>query len=285
CGWYLFADIVSRTARILGKPDESETYARLASQIRDNFNAKCFDPATGLYAKAADSQTSLILPLCLDMVPEGKRELILKRLVENIGQWKDHLSTGFIGTPYLLEGLPEFGLADLSYKIVNQQDYAGWNTLITEGVMKETWRGGMAQMPSLGGSIGQWFYKAAAGIRPDPDGPGFRKIIIKPSIMGDLTWVKAHYDSSYGRIVSNWKREGARVSMEVTIPINTTATVYVPSKDAAGVTESDKPAAKAAGVKFLRMENGAAVYEVGSGSYRFQAETNATPWKPHESSK
>jgi alpha-L-rhamnosidase len=195
--------------------------------------------------------------------------LVVKRLEENIHQWNGHLSTGFVGTPYLLEGLSRFGLADLSYTIVNQQDYAGWNTLITEGVMKETWRGGMAQMPSLGGSIGQWYYKVAAGIRPDPDGPGFRKIIIKPSIMGDLTWVKAHFDSPQGRIVSNWTREGEQLTMNVTIPANATATVHVPAKDAARVTEGGKAIGQAEGVKLLRMENGAAVFEVGSGCYVF----------------
>ena len=89
--------------------------------------------------------------------------------------------------------------------------------------------------------------------------------------VGDITWVKCSYDSIHGRIVSNWKRDGTKLAMEVTIPINTTATVYVPAKDEAGVTESNKPAAKADGVKFIRMENGAAVYAIGSGTYRFQS--------------
>ena len=86
-----------------------------------------------------------------------------------------------------------------------------------------------------------------------------------------LTWAKGYYDSNHGRIVSNWKREGDKLSMDVTIPGNTTATVYVPAKDAAVVTESGKPAAKSDGVKFLRMENNAAVYAVGSGIYQFQS--------------
>jgi alpha-L-rhamnosidase len=90
---------------------------------------------------------------------------------------------------------------------------------------------------------------------------------------GDLTWVKGHHDSPYGRIVNNWKREGDKLTMDVTIPLNTTATVHVPAKDAAGVTESGKPAAKSDGAKFLRMENGVAVYEVGSGVYCFQSTT------------
>ena len=90
-------------------------------------------------------------------------------------------------------------------------------------------------------------------------------------MVGDLTWVKAHYDSPYGRIVSHWKREGEKLTMDVTIPPNSTATIYVPAKDAASITESGKPATKAVGVKFLRMENGAAVYAVGSGTYHFES--------------
>ncbi|MCX6033389.1 MAG: hypothetical protein NTV38_00175 [Chloroflexi bacterium] len=108
-------------------------------------------------------------------------------------------------------------------------------------------------------------------MRPDEAGPGFKKIIIKPAVVGDLTWVKCSYDSIHGRIASNWKREGDKVTMEVAIPVNTTATVYVPAKDAAGVTESGKSAAKSEGVKFLRLQDSAAVYSVGSGTYRFQS--------------
>ena len=136
-------------------------------------------------------------------------------------------------------------------------------------LLKECWNGGQALMPSLGGSVARWCYRGLAGIRPDESAPGFKKIIIKPSVVTGLTWVQAHHDSPYGRIVSNWKREGAKLTMDVTIPVNTTATVFVPAKDAAGVTESGKPVAQAEGVKFLRMENGAAVYEVESGCYRF----------------
>jgi alpha-L-rhamnosidase len=110
-----------------------------------------------------------------------------------------------------------------------------------------------------------------AGIRADEAAAGFKKILIKPAIVGDLTWVKAHHDSPYGRIVSNWRREGGSLTMDVTIPVNTTAKVFVPSKDAASVVESGHSAAGAEGVNFLRMENNAAVYAVGSGAYRFQS--------------
>jgi alpha-L-rhamnosidase len=140
--------------------------------------------------------------------------------------------------------------------------------------MKETWNGGAALMPSLGGNIAAWNMESLAGIRPDPAAPGFKNTIIKPNMVGDLQWVNAHHDSPYGRIASNWKREGGKISLEVKIPPNTTATVFVPAKDAAPVTESGKSADKSEGVKFLRMENGAAVYTVGSGTYQFKSTLN-----------
>ena len=114
-------------------------------------------------------------------------------------------------------------------------------------------------------------YPGLAGIRPDEAGPGFKKVIIKPAAVGDLTWVKCSYDSIHGRITSDWKCQGGKMTMEIAVPANTSATVYVPAKDAAGVTESGKSAANADGVEFLRMENEAAIYEVGSGLYHFQS--------------
>lgn len=271
CALYHYTDILSRISRTLGRTEAAAAYAADALKIRDNFNTRLLDPATGLYAGAKDSQTSLILPLALGMVPEDKKPLVIQRLADNIHQRGNHLSTGFVGTPYLMDSMARIGLGDLLYKIINQQDYPGWNTLIADGVMKETWRGGLVQMPSLGGSIGQWFYKVAAGIRPDPVAPGFKQIIIEPSIAGDLTWVKCDFESNYGRITSNWECEGDKMTMEVTIPPNTTATVYVPTKNSEGVTESGMPVSESKGVKFLHMENSAAVYAIGSGHYQFRS--------------
>jgi alpha-L-rhamnosidase len=108
-----------------------------------------------------------------------------------------------------------------------------------------------------------------AGIRRNPAHPGFQQFIIKPEVIGDLTWVKAHHDSPYGRIKSAWKKEGEQFSLNITVPANSSAQVFVPAGNADAVTESGKPAAKAKGVKFLRSENGRVIYEVQSGSYQF----------------
>ena len=140
-----------------------------------------------------------------------------------------------------------------------------------QDLLKEIWAGGQALMPSLGGNIVSWHYQALGGIRPDPAEPGFKKIILKPNMVGDLHWVESDYESVHGRIASHWRKRDGQLLMEVTVPANTTATVFVPAKDASGVTESGKPAAQAEGVKLLRLQDHAAVYVVDAGTYRFQS--------------
>jgi alpha-L-rhamnosidase len=119
------------------------------------------------------------------------------------------------------------------------------------------------------GNLNAWFYQTLAGINYDPACPGFKHIILRPRPAGDLTWVKAHHDSLYGRIVSNWKLAGGKFVLEIAIPPNTTATVHVPARAGESITESDNPAATSPGVKMLCRGNGEAIFEVQSGVYRF----------------
>lgn len=269
CGYYLYSQILTRSATLLGRKEDAERYGKLADEIRAGFLRRFFNPETGLIGVNPDSQTAHILPLYMDMIPADKRQLVIKRLVDNIQERKNHISTGFIGTFHMLLGLPELGCQELTHTMVTQQDFPGWNTIVQGGVQMETWNGGQIQMPSLGGPIGAYLYQILGGIRPDPSAPGYKKIIIKPSVVGDLTWVRSHYNSIHGMIRSDWKRTGNHLTMEINIPANTTATVYVPAADVALVTESGKPVATAEGVRFIRMEDGVAVFMVGSGQYCF----------------
>jgi alpha-L-rhamnosidase len=200
---------------------------------------------------------------------------------------------GLIGMQWLMQTLTEIGRPDVGYTLATQATRPSWGymlgkdaTTIWERWDCDTQGAGMNSeaLLILSGNLDAWFYQTLAGINYDPENPGFKHIIIKPSPLGDLTWVKAHHDSPYGRIVSQWKTETGstfamptadkNLKLDVTIPVNTSATVYVPAKDAAAVTESGKPAAQAEGVTFLRMENNAAVYAVGSGNYRFSTPIN-----------
>jgi alpha-L-rhamnosidase len=123
------------------------------------------------------------------------------------------------------------------------------------------------------GHAEEWFYTGLAGINHDPSGPGFRRIVIAPQPIGDLAWAKGSHDSVSGRIESSWTIAKQQFKFEVTIPPNTTATVWVPTKEVSSVTEGNGPAARSKGVTFLKSENGASAFEIGSGHYAF-----ATPW-------
>ncbi|MEW6744755.1 MAG: alpha-L-rhamnosidase C-terminal domain-containing protein [Planctomycetota bacterium] len=270
--YHWFARILDRTAHLLGRSDEAAQYAAIADEIRAAYNREFFSPDTGDYATG--SQTALLVSLLFDLVPREKRDLVLHRLVQRIADDKSHLSTGFVGTPLLLTGLVELGSPELAWAIATQTDYPSFiDAVLNRGntVMKETWEGGLVQMPSLQGPIGTWFYHSLAGIRPDPSAPGFKKIILRPETAGDLAWVRAHHDSPYGRIASAWRRTGNRLTLEVSLPPNTQATVYLPARAPEGSTEGGRPLSEAEGVQFLRMEGGRAVLQVGSGDYRFES--------------
>jgi alpha-L-rhamnosidase len=123
----------------------------------------------------------------------------------------------------------------------------------------------------LAGNLVAWMYQTLAGINYDPAQPGFKHIILRPRPVGDLSFVKAWHRSLYGTIRSDWKREAGQFTWEVAIPPNTSSTIYIPAKDAAGVLESGQTASKSKALKFLRMEDGNAVFEAGSGQYSFRS--------------
>lgn len=267
-----FSQLVARTATITGHKTEAAELLEQAKQRNETFHRHFYNDKTGVYAKG--SQTSQVLPLVLGLTSADQKAKVRQQLVKAVHEKKDHLSTGFVGTPILLTGLCDNGLDDLAWRITTRPDYPGWfDMLFNRGntVMIEMWDGNGVQMPSLAGPISAWFYRSLAGIAPDPENPGFKHIIVRPSVVGELNWVKAHHDSPYGRISVAWKRKGARFALELTVPPNTTATVYMPTSQANKVTESGKPASDAMGVKPQPTEAGRAVFEVQAGRYRFSS--------------
>lgn len=269
--------LVENMAADLGRADEAEHARQRVATIRPAVHAAFYDATNKRYV--IDEQIYYAMPLLTGVTPESERPAVMANLVDCItGKNKGHLDTGMLGTKFLLRFLSDAGRDDLVLAIYQKKDHPGWGYMVEQGAttLWEQWNGYWSQIHSCFASADTWLYHGLAGIRPDPAAPGFRQIVIKPAVVGDVTWVKCHHDSPYGRIVSNWNREGDQLTMEVTIPANATATVYVPAKDAAGVTESGNPVAESNGVKFLRMENGAAVYAVSSGTYQFQSSLSAT---------
>lgn len=275
--YFYYAKLLSKAATVLNKPEDAAKYAQLAQKIKLAFNTRFLDKTTGLYAK--DSQTSQVLPLYTGLAPDELRPLILQRLVENIHEHKNHFTTGFVGYLYLFYGLTDMGYGDLVYDMATQKDYPGYAHMLELGggnALCEAWFGnGAYNFASLGG-IGQWFFMALAGIQPDPSGPGFKKITIRPEVVGDLTWAKASYDSVHGEIVSSWKRQGEQLTLDIVIPANTTATVFLPTQNAATVTENGISLTQAKNVKRLRLEENRIALAVGSGNYHFICQLPST---------
>ncbi len=271
--WYYYSTIVSQTAALLGNVDDCAKYAAVAQDVKNRFNARYFHPDTGLYGDKADSQTSLVLPLAVGMVPEDKQQLTYRRFIEAIHAKNDHLGTGFVALPWLLQTLAAHRESALANKIVNQTNYPSWATLIQSGVLTEAWDGSGVQMPACGGAIGAWLFQSVLGIQPDPAGPGFKKFILapQPDPATGLTSAHGFYDTIHGRIASDWKRGAGKFTLRASIPANSTATLFIPASAPESVTESGRPVSGSPGVKFLRSEPGAVVYELDSGRYDFTA--------------
>ena len=188
-------------------------------------------------------------------------------IVKDVRSRGNGLTAGDVGYRYLLRALADGGRNDVIFDINNQSDKPGYGMQLAKGKtsLTEAWDGGSSQDHFMLGQIQEWFYHDLAGIQNAPDSAGFKRIAINPQPVGDVTWAKASYNSIRGKIVSDWKRDGEKFTLKVTIPANTTATVFVPAKSRAAVAQTD-------GATFLRMENGRAVFEVESGNYTFKSE-------------
>ena len=266
-------------ANRLGKPDDARHFGALAGELKKAFNEKFLNRDAGQYDNG--TETSCILPLALGLVPDDMRPRVFNHLVDRINEGDGHVGTGLVGGQFLMRVLTDNGRADLAYTIATQKTYPSWGYMIENGATTiwELWNGNTAdpEMNSrnhvmLVGDLVVWLYEDLAGIKSDPDAPGFKHIIMKPCPAGNLTFVNATHRSPYGLIASNWRRAGANFDWRITVPVNTTATVYVPAKGPDHVYENGMFAANVRDVKFLGMNGGCAVFNVGSGKYHFESE-------------
>ena len=269
--------LMAEMAVALGKIDDATKYNKQFQDIRAHFQ-KTFVKADGKIGR--ELQTAYCMALSFDLLTAAQRKQAEAHLIERIKADNYHLTSGFLGIPILLPTLTDMGRSDIAYRMIQNTTYPSWGYSIEQGATTiwERWnsyskdRGfGDVKMNSFNhyslGACGEWMFRSMLGI--ETDGAGFKKITMKPELGEGITWAKGHYDSIQGRIGSDWKIENKTFHWNITVPANTTATVYVPTKDAAAVTESGKPANKADGLKFLRMEKDRAVYQVSAGSYGF----------------
>jgi alpha-L-rhamnosidase len=275
-------DLVARMARVLGKNDDAKTYGELFEQAKAAFNRAYVDAEGRI---TGDTQAGYALALNFDLLPESRRATAVRRMVAGIDAYKGHMSTGFHSTYRMMLELARAGHNDLAYKLALERTFPSWGYSIENGATTiwERWDGyvkgrgfqdkGMNSFNHYAiGAVGEWLYRVVLGINGDPARPGFAHVIVQPRPGGGLTWARGSYRSIRGPIAVAWEQQnGGALSIDVTIPPNVTATIYVPAAAEDRVTEGGARAAKAAGVKFVRMQDGAAVFETGSGRYQFVA--------------
>jgi len=267
--YYREAFLLSKIAELLGKDDDVQLYSQLATEIKQAFDKKFFNPETSVYADG--TQGGLSLALHYGLVEPEKKRGTMKALLASIENSKYHLTTGITGTMCLLNAMTDNSQIGLAYRIANQKTFPGWGYWIDQGAttLWEQWDGTESRNHIMFGYISAWFYKAIGGINLDRKEAGFKKIVIRPFGANGLAWARAEHRSMYGLIRSAWQKKPDNFILEVTTPVNTTAIVHIPAKTARAVTEGGMLAEKSLGVSFLRMDGEAAVFVVESGDYSF----------------
>jgi alpha-L-rhamnosidase len=277
--FYFYCTTLERHARLLGRKEDAVRFAQLGEKVREGFQRRFFDPAANAYQ--GRTQTSYVLPLAFGLVPQERRAAVARNLAEDVLIKHDgHTTCGFMGVQWILTVLSETGHHDAACRILTRTRRPSWGYMLSKGAttMWERWDHDTADPAMtgesqyfLGADLVGWMFRTLGGINPDQERPGFKHLLLRPRPDAEVRWAKTSFRTPYGPVVSEWKMADGLFRWSVTVPPNATATAFVPATEVNRVTESGKPAAQAQGVHFVRFDEGNAVYELGSGSYRFEA--------------
>ena len=277
--FYYELKLMEKFALILDKKNDAAEYARKAQGMKTAFNARFYNPEGEIYSN--NTCTVNLLALAFDLVPPEFKEKITDNLLSKIlSENNGHIGNGIIGGQWLMRTLTAIGHGDVACRLASQNTYPGWGYMVEHGATTiwELWNGDKAD-PGMNshnhvmqlGDLVIWYYENLAGIRPDPQSPGFKNIILKPLISGDISFVNATYTSIYGVIKSDWKHENGKLTWNVSIPANTTAIIYIPSFENGEVFEGNRPAADQNGIEYVRSEKIYVVFKILSGNYSFSS--------------
>jgi len=279
CFYAYSTQLVINAATVLGKNADVTTYSELLQTIKNAFLKEYVSPNGRL---VSGTQTAYTLALHFDMLPENLREQAVERLVGEIKKYNTHLNTGFLGTPYLCHVLSRFGKTDIAYKLLLQEKYPSWLYPVKMGATTiwERWNGirpdssfEPASMNSFNhyayGAIGDWMYRVMVGIDTYEDGVGYQHIKIQPHIGGNFSFASASLKTYYGTVSSGWKITNNALELQTVIPNNTRATVYIPAKSIASITENGQALSAVPSIVVKGIEIDYVVVELGSGNYQF----------------
>ena len=266
--YYHHVILLAEFATLTGRTGDAGTYSLLAADIKDAFLEK--------FVKSGEvgnhTQSAQATGLFYNLLPDSVQNDAFNILLGEIERREGHIAAGIFGVPLILNALTKYNRNDVAYEMVNKKTFPGWGHMLQSGATTvwETWKYSdhvFSHNHPMFGSVGEWFYQALLGINPAAQ--GFKRIVIKPQPAGDLVWAKGSFESVQGTIASSWVIEKGKFSFDVTVPVNVTAEIWLPSNDSSSITESGNPAKEAKGVKFLRNEKDCVVFEVGSGKYQF----------------
>jgi alpha-L-rhamnosidase len=271
-------ELLRRIAVVLGRDADARRYAELGERVKGAFRRE-FVTASGRVGEG--TQTAYVLALEFDLLPEDLRAAAAAHLASDVRKRK-HITTGFLGTPYICHVLTRHGYLDEAYLLLNRKEYPSWLYPVTQGATTiwERWDGqkpdGTFQDKSMNsfnhyayGAIGDWMYRVMAGLDTDEAKPGFKHALVAPRPGGGFTHVKGSRRTPYGTLASEWRLADGRYEVAVTVPPNARATVRLPEAAAGSVSEGGRPLGDGNGVAGHRAEGGAVLVEVGSGTYRF----------------
>lgn len=277
CFYAHSTQLLINTAQVLNRQEDVQQYTELLKRIKTAFMNEYVSPNGRL---ASGTQTAYVLALNFDMLPENQRQQAAERLADNIKTY-GHLTTGFLGTPYLCHVLTRFGYTDVAYKLLLHDKFPSWLYPVRMGATTiwERWDGikpnGTFQSVGMNsfnhyayGAIGDWMYRKMVGIDTFEDGAGYKHIRIQPHIGGGFSNAAASLETYYGKVSNEWKLENGKLKMDVSIPVNTFATVYMPAKAASDIMESGK--ALNNGI-IQGSEGEYVILKIGSGNYHFES--------------
>jgi alpha-L-rhamnosidase len=270
---------VQRTAQVLGKKEDAEKYGGLLEKIKKVFRDEFVTPNARL---ASNTQTAYSLALAFGLLPEAMQERAAQRLADDVDHFK-HITTGFLGAPLVCPVLGDYGHFEQAYMLLNRKDYPSWLYPVTKGATTiwERWDGlkpdGTFQDKGMNsfnhyayGAIGDWLYRAVAGIDIDERNPGYKHVLIQPHPGGGLIYARARHESPYGPVEAGWRLTADKMTLNVEIPPNTTATVRLPKAKLTDVRESGKSLDGSEAVTNPLQDKDAVVIRIGSGRYSFE---------------
>ena len=274
---YKLAQMLIKFAKLSGNEQDINEYAVLSEKVKKAFNKKFYNPETGQYSNW--TVTANLLPLAFGIVEKENEERVFQNLIDRIVRNdKLHISTGVIGTQWLMRELTKRGCADVAYTIATQTTYPSWGYMAEKGATTiwELWNGDTAS-PKMNshnhvmilGDLVIWMYEDIAGIKSHPTYNGFKWLWMKPHPTEDLTFAKASHKTPYGWVKSDWKLKDGTFTWNITIPANSRANILIPAEDVEDITESGQPVNKVEGLKYVRKQDGRINIEIGSGTYTF----------------